>query len=57
MVTTNSTEPQITVTQADMAVLLEDPVVALRTKVISLTRMVQEQAQEIEKLKLDLDAQ
>jgi hypothetical protein len=39
-----------------MAVLLEDPVIALRTKVISLTRMVQEQAQEIVKLKLDLDA-
>ena len=57
MVTTNTTEPQITVTQSDMAVLLEDPVIALRTKVISLTRMVQEQAQEIAKLKLDLDAQ
>ena len=57
MVTTNSTEPQITVTQSDMAVLMEDPVIALKTKVISLTRMVQEQAQEIEKLKLDLDAQ
>ena len=55
MVTTNTTDPQITVTQADMATLLEDPVIALRTKVISLTRMVQEQAQEIAKLKLDLD--
>ena len=55
MVTTNTTEPQITVTQADMAVLLEDPVIALKTRVISLTRMVQEQAQEIVKLKLDLD--
>jgi hypothetical protein len=55
MTTTNATEPQITVTQGDMAVLLEDPVIALRTKVISLTRMVQEQAQEIVKLKLDLD--
>ena len=55
MVTTNTTDPQITVTQGDMATLLEDPVIALRTKVISLTRMVQEQAQEIEKLKLDLD--
>ena len=53
--TINSTEPPITVTQADMAVLLEDPVIALKTKVISLTRMVQEQAQEIAKLKLDLD--
>ena len=56
MTTVNSTEPQITVTQSDMAVLMEDPVIALRTKVISLTRMLQEQAQEIEKLKLDLDA-
>jgi hypothetical protein len=55
MVTTNTTDPQITVTQGDMATLLEDPVIALRTKVISLTRMVQEQAQEIAKLKLDLD--
>jgi hypothetical protein len=55
MMTINSTEPPITVTQADMAVLLEDPVIALKTKVISLTRMVQEQAQEIAKLKLDLD--
>jgi hypothetical protein len=57
MTTVNSTEPQITVTQGDMAVLMEDPVIALKTKVISLTRMVQEQAQEIAKLKLDLDAQ
>ena len=57
MTTVNSTEPQITVTQSDMAVLMEDPVIALKTKVISLTRMVQEQAQEIAKLKLDLDAQ
>ena len=55
MTTVNSTEPQITVTQSDMAVLMEDPVIALKTKVISLTRMVQEQAQEIVKLKLDLD--
>lgn len=53
--TINTTEPQITVTQSDMAVLLEDPVIALKTKVISLTRIVQEQAQEIVKLKLDLD--
>lgn len=57
MTTTNSAEPQITVTSDDIATLMEDPVVALRTRVIALTRMLQEQAQEIAKLKLDLDAQ
>ena len=54
MTTTNTADPQIIVTQDDLAVLMEDPVVALRTKVISLTRIAQEQAQEITTLKAEL---
>ena len=54
--TTNAAAPQIAITQGDMAVLLEDPIIALKAHNVALLRTIREQAQEIEKLKLDLDA-